>query len=547
MRRLCLVFLLVTGSSFTNQNFEHLFEQAVHYYYEQDFSLSCSYFEQALHLQPNNATLLFNTGLLHAHLEHHEKAIHLFDAALALHPCYAKAHWYRGKSLQIIGLFDKALNAYEQAASCDPINKDALLDLAQMYTQLNKHNESIAVYGRILTLDPQHLIALFQIANEHLRLHNLDQALAYYKKILEISQDHAETFYNIAYTLRLLSKDQEAIPYYRQALALKPDHAQAHFGLSKALLATGDFKQGWQEFEWRWQDSPTYIQSSGHQALTLEMLTGKRILLRGEWGLGDTMQFIRYAQLLKDHGAIVIAQIDASLEHLFALCPYLDELVIEGIEPPPYDYQIPLLSLPRLFQTTLDSIPSRIPYLYADKQLIKSWDTILKQDTNFKIGICWQSKPDIFLEYHPTTKRSIPLNLFFDLARIPGVSLYSLQQKNGLEQLSQVPADIHIHIFDQYFDVTHGRYMDTAAVMHHLDLIISIDTSIVHLSGALGRPTWVLLPYVAEWRWLHDRTDSPWYPSMQLFRQPQSGDWLSVFEQLKEQIIHLQQLKKESL
>lgn len=427
----------------------------------------------------------------------------------------------------------------------DKNNTRALLDLARLYRLQGRHNESIAAYDQLITLDPTNIVALFEAGNEHAQAHDLTQALTYYKRVLHYKSDLAGVFYNIAYVLRLLGKDHESIPYYKQTIILKPDHDQAHFGLSKALLATGEFEQGWEEFEWRWPEHQNYLQELDHHRLTLDMLAGKRILIRGEWGLGDTMHFIRYAKLLKDQGAFVITQIDPSLQKLFSLCPYIDKIIIEGDKSPVYDYQIPLLSLPRLFKTSLDTIPAPIPYLYADRHLIKLWQDRLSHDKNFKIGICWQSKPNIFLEEHPTTRRSVPLELFFEIARLPGVSVYCLQQKNGLEQLSLIPSGITIHTFDKDFDTTAGRYMDTAALMHSLDLIISVDTSIVHLSGAIDRPTWVLLPFVAEWRWLYDRHDTPWYPSMKLFRQPQPGDWHSVFEKLKHQIITLQRTKKE--
>lgn len=462
---------------------EELFERASYHYYRNEYSQSRAYFEQAIIHDPTNATLLFNAGLLNWIEGNSARAIELYDAALTHNPNYTKAQQFRHTLL------------IDQATFC-------------------------------------------------MKNHHISQAIAYYQKALQDDPNQPEILYNIAYALRLQGDDARAIPYYEQTLTLAPNNEHAHFGYSKALLAIGNFERGWQEFEWRWHDSQRYIREFGHHNLTPELLRGKRVLLRAEWGLGDTIQFIRYAQLLKEYGAHVIAQVDEPLVKLFSPCPYLDALVPVGHAFPHFDYQIPLLSLPLLFKTTLETIPNVTPYIFVDATITASWQNALAHDTQFKIGICWQAKPDIFLEQHPTTKRSVPLELFYDIARIPGVSIYSLQQQNGCDQLEHIPADITIHTFDTDpstglrtgFDKTNGRYVDTAGVMQQLDLIISVDTSVIHLAGALAKEVFVLLPSVAEWRWMHGRTDTPWYPNMRLFRQQTPGEWQSVIAAIKDNI-----------
>jgi tetratricopeptide repeat protein len=395
--------------------------------------------------------------------------------------------------------------------------------------------------------DSDDCVRLFKIATECIAQNQLPISMAYYKKILQYYPNHVDILYNLAYVLRLQGRDAEAIPYYEQILAQDPHHDQAHFGLAKALLATGDLVRGFDEFEWRFVDSPKCLQELGHHAITLAMLQGKRVLIRAEWGLGDTVQFIRYARILKQYGAYVIVQVDAPLIKLFSYCPYLDYIIPVGQELPSFDYQVPLLSLPRLCGTTLETIPAPIPYMYSDPDLQAIWHERLAHDRNFKIGICWQAKPDIFLEHHPMTKRSVPLTLLAELATLEGVSLYSLQQQHGVGQLQELAPEITIHTFDDKFDCATGRYLDTVAVMRELDLIISVDTSVVHVAGALQCPVWVLLPYVAEWRWLHDRTDTPWYPTMTLFRQPMPGDWSSVMILIKQKVNNLLLQQKKGL
>jgi hypothetical protein len=395
--------------------------------------------------------------------------------------------------------------------------------------------------------DAHDCVNLFNIATECIAQNQLSTSVAYYQKLLQYYPHHVDILYNLAYVLRLQGRDADAIPYYEQILAQDSHHDQAHFGLAKALLATGDLVRGFDELEWRFVDSQKCIQELGYHALTLDMLHGKRVLIRAEWGLGDTVQFIRYALILKQHGAYIIAQVDAPLVKLFSYCPYLDGVIPVGQELPSFDYQIPLLSLPRLCGTTLETIPAPIPYMYSDPDLQTIWHERLAHDKNFKIGICWQAKPDIFLEHHPMTKRSVPLILLAELATLEGVSVYSLQQQHGLEQLQELAPEITIHTFDDQFDRATGRYLDTVAVMRELNLIISVDTSVVHVAGALQCPVWVLLPYVAEWRWLHNHTDTPWYPTMTLFRQPVPGDWSCVMALIKQEVNNLLSLRKKGL
>ncbi|MDZ4151643.1 hypothetical protein, partial [Methylicorpusculum sp.] len=340
-----------------------------------------------------------------------------------------------------------------------------------------------------------------------------------------------------------LNKHEQALMYYKKALSLNPSHEETRLGFSKALLACGDFNLGWWEFEYRMDYSQEFHQYLKYPNLDLKNLKGKKILLLAEWGLGDTLHFIRYAKKLKDLGATVYLQTFGPLIKLLSACPYLDSVTKQGDPLPKADIRIPLLSLPLVFKTTLETIPAEIPYIYAQPDLVEEWHKKICVDNTFKIGICWHAKP-IFLEEHLYTRRSVPLSIFSPLTTLSGTSFYSLQKTFGTEELNTTTT--HIHNFGTELDEAHGPFMDTAAIIKNLDLVISADTSIVHLAGSLGKPVWVLLPYSAEWRWLHERADSPWYPgTMRLFRQPKPGDWESVINDIVSSLkILLKQTKK---
>lgn len=382
---------------------------------------------------------------------------------------------------------------------------------------------------------------LFSYALEHIKTERLAYAIEAFERINQRAAQLTDVVYNLGYLLNLNNEPTKALTYYDEVLRRDPEHSNAHLGRGKCLLKTGLCKEGWQELEWRWPNVHECRAQFNHYALTPDTVAGKRILIRAEWGLGDIMQFIRYAQLLHQHGATVLVQTPQPLIALFSLCDYIDTVVPVGDPLPPHDAQVPIMSLPIIFDTHLNSIPNTTPYLYADPTLEDEWRSKLADDPNFKIGLCWQAKK-IFLEDHPFTRRSVPLELFQPLSELKGVSLYSLQCGDGSEQVTQ--QSFTIHEFGPNFDKDHGAFMDTAAVMKNLDLVISVDTSPIHLASALNVPTWVLLPFSNEWRWLEQRTDTPWYQTIRLFRQPTPNSWPSVIATITQEVTDLIQKQR---
>lgn len=402
---------------------------------------------------------------------------------------------------------------------------------AQQLHLKKRYKKAIPRYAKALEISPDNAKILKSLGACYFHIGQMKNAILAYQKALLLEPSDNRTLYNIGCVLKTMGMMHEAAKIYEQVITINPDHHMAHIGLAKAYLATGNFERGWQEFEWRYRKIDHFKQKQQDTA----KFSGKKVLVQSEWGLGDTMQFFRYVKLLRDAGATVIVATFNPLVQLFSHCHYVDYVYnIKEQQKPAHDIKIPMLSLPLIFGTTMETVPAEIPYLQADTDLVKYWKE--KLGGKIKVGLCWQAKPGIFLEKQPRTKRSIELKRLAPIAEVEGVVFYSLQQQNGVEQLDDLPDGFVVKKFGPNFDKEHGRFMDTAAVIKNLDLVISVDTSVVHLAGGLGAKVWVMLPYSAEWRWMLDRQDTPWYPGMRLFRQPQPGDWSSVIERVQQEL-----------
>ena len=320
---------------------------------------------------------------------------------------------------------------------------------------------------------------------------------------------------------------------YRRAFTLNPDHFEARGNLALTQLLMGDWEQGWEGYELRFRKRHNAARRPVHPASEWagEPLTGRRILLFAEQGYGDAIQFIRFLPAIKALGGHITVLADRRLHRLLSTVA-IDAEFIDFVSPDTkFDFQIALMSIPRVLGLRTDNVPPAVPYLHADNTRLDSWRTRLGEH-GFKVGLCWQGNPAGSID----NGRSIPLREFLPLSQIDRVRLISLQKNFGLDQLHNRPASMAIETPGHDFDDGADAFIDTAAMMANLDLVITSDTSIAHLAGALGRPVWVALKYVPDWRWLLDRTDSPWYPTMRLFRQTRSDDWAGVVAQMAEQL-----------
>jgi tetratricopeptide (TPR) repeat protein len=410
-------------------------------------------------------------------------------------------------------------------------NAQASYEQAMTFQKSEHFTNAIKCYKNIPRHDPQYLSALFNLGLCYLSEGKAEKAIAIYDTILSINPHLIPVLYNKAYTLKTMGNVDAAIGLYKKIIQMDNSYDPAQLALGFAYLINGDFERGWQQHE-------RYLKKSGKNGDQLRLLlknndtmTGKIILLRPEGGLGDSLQFIRYAQRLHEMGATIISCVQKPLIPLFSLCPYIDKVISPDMTIPPHHADATLMSLPAIFGDTEQTLPCDIPYLQADEQLIQQWKTYLSHDNNFKIGICWQADVHNDISRLPVARRGCLLKNFTPLQNFSNISLYSLQKYDGVEEIANMPLNFPLHIFE-HLDEVSGPFMDTAAIIKNLNLMITADTAIAHLAGALGCHVWLLLPWSTDWRWINNRKDSPWYPTMKIFRQQKPFDWQGVMEEV---------------
>lgn len=460
--------------------------------------------------------------------------IHSVAFALSLCCIVLNANLEVARQVRATGNREKTIEAFEFALAQEPTNPDAYYEYAYYLIELDEqqyYDTTITVLSRACELKDD-LQWHFLLGCQACRYGYLDLSINAYRRILDKYPGQLSVFYNLGYTLKCKEHLKEAIAIYESIIQQSPDYEAAHLGLAFALIGLGDFQAGWKEHEWNLKKQGKFA-AELRTLLQHNAIAGKTILLNPEGGLGDSINFLRYVQKLKHMGAHTIVSIQSALIPLLSRCDYIDQLIpTQSNTSVRFHAFATLMSLAPIFCEKENAVLQNIPYIFADPERVSYWHEKLKHDTNFKIGICWQPSIHNDVSRLPIARRGIPLPHFFKLGATPGITLYSLQCVEGLEQLSSIPKEVNLVTFDEHFDKDHGSFVDTAALMHELDLIISADTATAHLAGAMGRPVWLLLPYVTDWRWLVKRTDSPWYPTMRIFKQPKPFDWHSAIEEL---------------
>ena len=426
------------------------------------------------------------------------------------------------------GAFSKAEPLYRQVLELEPANADAWCFLGAACQSQGKLAEAETNHRRALQYLPDHPSAGKCLGIVIAQQGRQEEAAEIFEHLLRQDVTDPELFNNLGLVRSQQGRWDEALVHYEKALALRQDYAETHWNKALALLTLGKLEEGWREYEWRWTQANFTRRNFPQPMWDGSPLNGRTILLYHEQGLGDMIQFIRYAPLVKQRGGTVIVEVHPPLMKLFAGLPGIDRLVPAGSPLPLFHVQTPLLSVPYILGTTLDNVPAEVPYLRADSTLVAHWRQQLEPIKGFKVGITWQGNPDC----PGDRQRSVPLTHFVALAQVEGVQLISLQKGAGLKQLQALAGRFPVHDFGSRLDETSGAFMDTAAVMMNLDLVISSDTSVPHLAGALGVPVWMALTLLPNCRWLLERTDCPWYPTMRLFRQKRLGDWDDVFNRI---------------
>src|SRR3974390_307915 len=484
------------------------------------FEEALASYERALKVRPDYAEALSNRGNTLNELNRFEEALASYDGALKVRPDLAEALFNRGVTLGELKRFEEALASYDRALKVRPDYAEALSNRGVTLQELKRFEEALASYDRALKVRPDFADALSNRGVTLQDLKRFEEALASYDRALKVRPDYAEALSSRGVTLRELNRFEEALTSYDSALKVRPDFADALYNRGLIRLLVGQYKDGWADHEWRWETTffPSKRPKINVPIWQGEDLSGRHLLVFSEQGLGDVIQFTRYLPLLVERKCKVTFFAPVQLKRLLKLSFQSIEIVseLEGIHG--IDFQVALMSLPHRFNTEPLSIPNKVPYLKIEPHLETRWkDRIGTQ--SFKIGIAWSGRPTHKNDHN----RSINLSLFLPLldAQATFVSLQTDIRPNDAALLKEQKNILN-------FGEELKDFSDTAAIISNLDLVISIDTSVAHLAGALGKPIWVLLPFIPDWRWLLDREDSPWYPTARLFRQNGTRVWDTV-------------------
>lgn len=495
-----------------------------------DYKEATDFLGRAVRISPSDPSIQYNLAKALADSGNNRDALAHYKKAVALAPANPEAWLNYGKTASDLSRYEDALVWYSNALSLKPDYAEAALNKGATLKELKRYEEALAFAERALAINPNLAEAW---ANKGVTLHELkryDEAMIHYDKALSLKTDYHEAWTNKGVTLHKLKRFDEAIAHYDRAISLKPSYHRASWNKSLSLLLQGDFENGLPLYESRWDSDKVSV--TGKRFLDkplwlgVESLQDKTILLYGEQGLGDFIQFSRYVTLVTELGATVILEVPQPLTSLMEGLQGTFHLVTRGKDLPFFDYQCPLLSLPLAFKTNLHTIPNTVEYINLDKHPNKTieWKARLGLKSKPRVGLVWSGNP------HHQNDHNRSLLLRDILPYLPNQFEYiSLQKENREVDKLTLDANPQVLNFATYLN----DFVDTAALIDNLDLVISVDTSVAHLSATLGKKTIVLLPFVPDWRWLLDRIDSPWYPSMKLYRQNINGAWTGVLDKVR--------------
>jgi tetratricopeptide (TPR) repeat protein len=492
--------------------------------------------ERARALRPRDGATLYNLGTVLAALGRHAEALASLDAALRERPRDAAALINRANALQALTRNDEALASLDAALAIEPRSAQGHYNRGNVLQALGRLEDAVGAYDGALALQPQNADALINRGNALHGLDRNDAALASYDAALALDPARADAHYDRGATLRALARDREALEAFDRAVALDPGYVDAHWSRALINLMLGNLQAGWIEYEWRWKTSQSiYERRDFDQPLWSAALDARdrTVLLRPEQGIGDTLQFLRYLPMVAERCGRVVLLLQPSLLRLCERYRGLAELVVEGAPVPPHDYQCPMGSLPLAFETSLQTIPANVPYLGADPALAEKWRARLAPASRtIRIGLAWAGNP----RQKSEPRRGVGLDRCAPLLEVPGTRWVSLQVGPRAADIARLSGGTIIDLSAELTD-----FAETAGVIANLDLVITSDTAVAHLAGAMGRPVWILLMHTPDWRWMRGRSDSPWYPTARLFRQERPGDWPSAVARVREALAGLGQ------
>jgi tetratricopeptide (TPR) repeat protein len=488
-------------------------------------------YDSAIQIAPKNTEIYYAKGLTLSALMRHEEALEALQEAINLDQSLKAAYSAQGYILHAQNYLDEALLKYQQAAIIQPIDPLDYFNVAVILQEKKRYIEALAEYEKVIALDPKSIDALNNMGLIYSALDQLDIAIKCHKQATLINPTHPDSYNNLGYLHQELMQLDDALLNYEKAIALEPDYPDARWNRATVLLTQGDYPRGFLEYEWRLRLPDVRPRKflckrwNGDQDLK-----GKTILIYSEQGLGDVIQFSRYLTLVAGLGAKVIFEVQPTLLPLFEDLPSDIKIISQGSPLPPIDFECPIMSLALCLKTTLYSIPSPEGYLRADQDLVSYWAKRIDKRKP-RIGIVWSSVSN----YPDDRKRSMSLETFLKCLPNSGFEYVCLQKIIKDDDLATLKSNPHI----QFYGDELSSFQDTAALIECVDLVLSTCTSIPHLSGALGKPTWIMLPFKPDWRWLTQREDSPWYNKTKLYRQESSSNWDGVLSRVKSDLLGL--------
>jgi Flp pilus assembly protein TadD len=504
---------------------------------------AAEHFARAIRLEPKNGDYYSDLALVLSRMGEQDAAISGFRAAIHLKPDSYAAYNSLGAELRSKGQFAEAVACFGRALSLHSGYMRAHNNLGCVLREMGKPDLAIPHLEKAVALSPQTAEIHINLGSAYCDMDRLDEAMGSFRQALAIDPHCANSHNNLGALLHRMGRLDEAVRAYRDAIRLDPEERDAPNNMAMALLLQGDYEQGWRLYETRWRS--THFKR-GVRHFAQPQWTGdlhpKRLLIHAEQGLGDTLQFCRYLPLIDPRHEVVF-EVEAPLVDLMRQLPGVAAVVARGAPLPDFDAHCPLLSLPRVFETTLDTLPNQTPYLRADPAKVVRWAKRLEAVQGLKVGLVWAggARPNQ-PELAPTNRRrSMNLASLAPLAQARGVSFISLQKGPPASEVHAPPPGMTLFDFtDDLHDFT-----DTAALVETLDLVIGVDTAVAHLAAAMGKPVWLLNRFDTCWRWLMNRDDSPWYPTLRLFRQPAPGDWDSVTADIAAALQHAADLSQD--
>ena len=511
-----------------------LLTQAVVYQNKGDIANAKEAYQQVVKIQPGNFECWHILGIFEYQNNNFEEALKIFKKVVSIQPRFAPVHSNMGLVLQELKRYDEAVTSYDKALELDITLFAAHNNRGNVYKDLGEFERALASYQAAIVCVPDYPEGLYNIAEIYKILHQWDNSLSYYNRAIYSRNHYAEALNNRGLILQFLNRVDEAIQSFDKTLEIWPDYAPAHSNKSLALLLLGHYRAGWEEHEWRWRmkeftsvqrnfKQPQWV-GQGMQGDSGDSLRGKTIFIHCEQGIGDTLQFCRYLPYVLESGAQVLFEVQGVVHTLMQQIIDPAFLLKQGDPIPDFDFHCPLISLPYALRDRLEQIPVKQGYLKSDSNRREKWQNKLGVKLKPRIAIVWSGN----IHHHNDAFRSLPIQTLLPYLLEIGKNfeLVYLQKEyrvGELGLLAQIPG------FQNWSDSIED-FEDTAAICDLVDLVITVDTSVTHISGALGRATWLMLPFAPDWRWLMDRVDSPWYPSLKLYRQQAISDWNSVLD-----------------